>query len=41
MTSVHTAVSDSSVEQELRRDVRAFTTLELAITLMLTISTCH
>ena len=41
MTSVHTAVSDSSVEQELRRDVRAFTALVLAITLMLTISTCH
>ena len=41
MTSVHTAVSDSSVEQELRRDVRAFTALALAITLMLTISTCH
>ena len=41
MTSVHTAVSDSSVEQELRRDVRAFTALALAITLMLTINTCH
>ena len=41
MTSPHTAVSDSSVEQELRRDVRTFTALALAITLMLTISTCH
>lgn len=41
MTSPHTAVSDSYVEQELRRDVRAFTALALAITLMLTISTCH
>ena len=41
MTSPHTAVSDSYVEQELRRDVRAFTALALAITLMLAISTCH
>lgn len=41
MTSPHTAESRSPMEQELRRDVRAFTALALAIAIMLTTSTCH
>ena len=41
MKSSDTAVSRSPMEQELRRDVRTFTALALAIALMLTISTCH
>ena len=41
MKSSDTTASRSPMEQELRRDVRAFTALALTIALMLTISTCH